>query len=1332
MSFWTVLSCCFSSPVKRSTRPRATVSLNGFQTMGLFDTGSTVTLVNAALKPRILAAGSNAARPPQVRLCGADGKELRTAGCYSIECSFGAVNLFHNVLFIHDLQVDCIIGMDLMARGNVVIDTVKRSIKTSRSPAKTDFVLLTQKAKVYEPQSETLLSLPSPVHFSQGLVEAAAELPDGLHVMDGVTRSQEGHVQLVIANFSHLPIKLPSKSAIAKLSVDPAMKVTPLAQCLSISTAKPAIFSTSHVDAIPLDNIPYTFQSQYRNLLRSYADVFSTNDLDIGHCRSLPHHVRLKDPNRLTAINQYRLPYHLKEVAIDYVQKLLAAGVVRKSTSVFNSPLMLVKKPHADPKKPLAEQYRLVHNYVDLNRNISPCSYPLRHLYELLDEVAAGTVYSVLDLSQGFFQQHLIDPQEATSFSIPGVGQFTYCRSPQGLNSSPAYFQRLLDHVLQGISRVYVYIDDVVVSVTSHQENLQKLSEVFSRFRQHNLKIKPSKCTIGAAKITYLGYDICKTTGISPGKAKTEVIKNWPEPRSVKDVRAFIGLTSFFRRAIANFSTISGDLNKLIRKDSGYKSGPLPPAARSSFLALKDALISKPCLAPVNFSKRFYVTCDASATHYGSCLSQIGDDGIERPCGYASKLLSEKESRQTPGLRERAALLFAFRHWKPYLVGKEFTVRTDHKPNVSLADGKTTIYDSLSDEIMQYMPFKLVYMKGSDMFVDALSRPPAVSINSIWSDEQMRDPVFARLIKFKRAKKGSLSPSELTMHNRSSLNASGELTDEQGRLFAPLQKREEIMTRAHDAAGHFSAAYTLEKIQAKYTWPGITSDVANFTKSCIVCAQSNVARPRKIAPLEPIRPKATYMGDRIHIDLVDMPKSCEGHVAICTLVDAATGFVVAHPVLNKTSQAVSSTLTDKFFPYFGCPKVLVTDKGTENMNSEIAALLANYDIQHIASSTAHPQSNGMVERRQQMILAYFRKTTDTLAEQSLWHLKIPEFQTIINSTSSSSRGFSPFFMTYFRHANFPFRSMLSNTLSYNEESRVNQQLNLARKTIREAEANVERSFSATKAEFDKKSRSNNIQPGDLVMIKTSQRKLHHKLAKPYKGPYLCLAMLPHNNIRVVKVGGRKPEKVHLNNCKRLPTRKQLFRFSDKSHSVPVPTSRSRSIPQPLHDSDYSADSESSGSDLDMDPDPDDPDLEEQQNELPNPPDVPGPDSPARSSSPSGDEIGAENPAVLVPDIPPPEERLGARPKKKQPKRKRQTSLARSSSSGSDVEYRPPARHMGPPPEEGATTRYRSRQQQVILPSQLGSPLPFENTLSKLQKKAMDFLTPSKNKKQRKE
>ena len=155
-----------------------------------------------------------------------------------------------------------------------------------------------------------------------------------------------------------------------------------------------------------------------------------------------------------------------------------------------------------------------------------------------MDEVASGKVYSVLDLSQGFFQQDLIDPHEATAFSIPGVRQYAYVRSPQGMNSSPAYFQRLLDFVLKCISRPYVYIDDVVISVKTHKQNLSKLKEVL----KHNLKIKPSKCQFGTAQITYLGYDICSEKGITPGQAKTEVIRNWPCPQSIRKIRGFLGL----------------------------------------------------------------------------------------------------------------------------------------------------------------------------------------------------------------------------------------------------------------------------------------------------------------------------------------------------------------------------------------------------------------------------------------------------------------------------------------------------------------------------------------------------------------------------------------------------------------------------------------------------------------------------------------------------------------------------------------------------------------------------------------------------------------------
>ena len=220
----------------------------------------------------------------------------------------------------------------------------------------------------------------------------------------------------------------------------------------------------------------------------------------------------------------------------------------------------------------------------------------------------------------------------------------------------------------------------------------------------------------------YLGYEITSGSGIQPGLAKTETVCSFPEPCTVKEIRAFIGLTSFFRRAIKDYSLISGPLNKLVRKDSGYSSEKLPLEAQKAFLNLKNALISRPGLAPVDFISPFLVTTDASETHYASCLSQKGKDGVERPCGYSSKLLNSKESKQQPGMRERVALLHAPRHWQPYLIGKEFTLRTDHNPNLALAKGKTKLYDTLTDIILQFMPFKMEFMNGNHMFVDALSR----------------------------------------------------------------------------------------------------------------------------------------------------------------------------------------------------------------------------------------------------------------------------------------------------------------------------------------------------------------------------------------------------------------------------------------------------------------------------------------------------------------------------------------------------------------------------------------------------------------------------------
>ena len=196
--------------------------------------------------------------------------------------------------------------------------------------------------------------------------------------MDGVISSSSPLECLaVIANFSHLPVSIPTGTLAGKLTINPNMTCTELSTCLNINTTPPSLKDVSHVYKIPLTHLPPSYQPKYKRLLREFSDLFSKNDLNLGHFKTLPHPVKLKDPNKFVSINQYRLSHHVKEVAIDYVQKLLAAGVVRKSNSVFNSLLMLVKKPHADPNKPLAEQYRLVHNYVEVKKKDQPVQLPI-------------------------------------------------------------------------------------------------------------------------------------------------------------------------------------------------------------------------------------------------------------------------------------------------------------------------------------------------------------------------------------------------------------------------------------------------------------------------------------------------------------------------------------------------------------------------------------------------------------------------------------------------------------------------------------------------------------------------------------------------------------------------------------------------------------------------------------------------------------------------------------------------------------------------------------------------------------------------------------------
>ena len=236
------------------------------------------------------------------------------------------------------------------------------------------------------------------------------------------------------------------------------------------------------------------------------------------------------------------------------------------------------------------------------------------------------------------------------------------------------------------------------------------------------------------------------------------------------------------------------------------------------------------------------------------------------------------------------------------------------------------------------------------------------------------------------------------------------------------------------------------------------SDIENFCRSCHECAKIKPPSQYIRLPLEKMSLSATEFGDRLHIDLLSMPTSIEGHVAILTAVDAATGFVFAKACKDKTSKTVTTLLLNTIIPYFGCPKTIVTDLGVVNKNQEKAQLLDYFKIQHTTSSRAHPQSNGMVERRQRMLLNFARLYSDTYSNQNLWHLHLPMCQLLLNSTKSSSHNFSPFFLTFFGNARFSYSGILSRPLNLKEDSKVAGKLRMANCVLKLAMDNLAENF----------------------------------------------------------------------------------------------------------------------------------------------------------------------------------------------------------------------------------------------------------------------------------
>jgi transposase InsO family protein len=401
-------------------------------------------------------------------------------------------------------------------------------------------------------------------------------------------------------------------------------------------------------------------------VLRQHLSVFSTSETDLGLTNLTSHHIDTGDAKPFRQPLRRFPPAHV--VAIEeHVNNMLAQGVIEPACSPWASNIVLVRKKDGS--------FRCCIDYRQLNSATRKDAYPLPRIDTCLDAMASAQWFSTFDLRSSYHQVMVNPPDsDKTAFICPR-GMYRFRTMPFGLCNAGATFQRLMDVVMSGLNLhiCLVYLDDIIVYSRTAEEHLERLTEVLDRLTSAGLKLKPEKCALFQKSVSFLGHMIT-AEGIATDPDKIKAVMDWPEPTCLRDIRAFLGLASYYRRFVKDFATIAAPLNGLIKKGSVFGWST---EAQDSFNTLKTALTSPPILAMPTDDGDFTLDTDASDYAIGAVLSQK-QDGVERVVAYASRSLDRRERNYCVTRKELLAVVHFLRHFKQYLLGRHFKVRTDH------------------------------------------------------------------------------------------------------------------------------------------------------------------------------------------------------------------------------------------------------------------------------------------------------------------------------------------------------------------------------------------------------------------------------------------------------------------------------------------------------------------------------------------------------------------------------------------------------------------------------------------------------------------------------
>lgn len=694
-------------------------------------------------------------------------------------------------------------------------------------------------------------------------------------------------------------------------------------------------------------------------LVKRFPEVFAEG---IGLAKDFKCSLPMKEGATPIFRKARPVPFSLRGQVEEELDKLVKEGVLEPvDHSQYATPVVPVVQ---------GQKIRLCADYsVSVNPQLEIPQYPIPRIEELLEKLRGSKVFAKLDIRKAFLSLLLSDEAAEILTLNTHKGLYRPKRLMYGCASAPVTWAKFMDRVLSGIPGLVYFYDDMLAGAPTKEKLQEILHTVLQRLQDNGLRLNLEKCQFYVTTVDYLGYKITPQ-GIEKTSERVADILAVSTPRNVKELKSFLGMISFYGKFFPDMGNTAAPLYEATKKNKFFWSS----ACETAFQKLRKELASDRVLVHYDPTLPVSLACDAGPDGVGAVLQHTFPDGSERPILYIHKKLSSCQKAYSQIDKEAFAIKWAVEKLYMYLIGREFTLITDHLPLVHIFGPRRAKMPPLCATrllhyaiFLQNFTFKIVYRKSADHGnADYMSRLPIHSRELGVPDsleeftikhistlpyspkeiarESLKDPVIRELI-WKLQRGDSLPGQDGNYSLQSGCVLRGL------RVYVPTTFRPAILEELH--SGHLGIVKCKALARSLVYWPNIDKDIENMCRACTACAL------HKGHPL----PKTTHhweypstVWERIHLDYATY-----GGKYYLVIVDSHSKWPEVFITPDMTSRTVMRAL-DSLFVRYGYPVAVVSDNQPSLISSEMRDFYTERGVKLMTSPVYHSATNGLSER----------------------------------------------------------------------------------------------------------------------------------------------------------------------------------------------------------------------------------------------------------------------------------------------------------------------------------------------------------------------------------